>query len=113
MRDRLTNDDLWLAWIAETVDEEGVLATGAVWLQLIEKIPNPVAEKETHAYVTNLFVLESERGRGAGSMLLGAAIGECEARDVDTVILWPTPLSRPLYERHGFTTTDALMTRVL
>jgi GNAT superfamily N-acetyltransferase len=113
MRERLSNDVLWCAWIAETLDEGGPLATGAVWLQLIEKIPNPVAEKETHAYVTNLFVLESERGRGAGSMLLAAAIAECETRDVDTIILWPTPRSRPLYERYGFSTTNDIMARVL
>ena len=84
----------WFAWIAETLDEGGPLAIGAVWMQLIEKVPNPVVEKEAHAYVTNLFVLESERGRGAGSMLLDAAVSECRAWDVDTIILWPTPRSR-------------------
>jgi GNAT superfamily N-acetyltransferase len=113
MRDRLSNDDFWLAWVAETPDEDGSLAIGAVWLQLIEKIPNPVVEKERHAYVTNLFVLESSRGKGAGSMLLDAAIAECVTRDVDTIILWPTPQSRTLYERHGFATTNAIMARVL
>ena len=74
MRDRLADNTFWFAWIAETVDEDGPLAIGAVWLQLIEKVPNPVIEKEAHAYVTNLFVLESARGRGAGSMLLDAAV---------------------------------------
>lgn len=113
MRDRLSNDELWLAWIAETRDEGGSLAIGAVWLQLIEKVPNPVIEKETHAYITNLFVLESGRGNGAGSSLLEAAIAECEARDVDTIVLWPTPRSRSLYHRHGFSTTNEVMARVL
>ena len=113
MRDRLSNDELWLAWIAETQDEDGSLAIGAVWLQLIEKVPNPVIEKETHAYITNLFVLESGRDRGAGSTLLEAAIAECETRDVDTIVLWPTPRSRSLYERHGFATTNDVMARVL
>ena len=113
MRERLANDVLWCSWIAETLDEDGPLAIGAVWLQLIEKIPNPIVEKETHAYITNLFVLESVRGQGAGSMLLEAAIGECEVRDVDTIVLWPTPRSRSLYERHGFSTTNAIMARIL
>src|SRR5690349_23978115 len=76
MSDRLSDSDFWFAWIAETMDEGGPLAIGAIWLQLIEKVPNPVIEKEAHAYVTNLFVMESERGRGAGSMLLEAAIAE-------------------------------------
>ena len=113
MRDRLSNDELWVAWIAETQDEGGSLAIGAVWLQLIEKVPNPVVEKETHAYVTNLFVLDSSRGHGAGSLLLEAAIAECATRDVDTIVLWPTPQSRSLYARHGFATTNEVMARVL
>ena len=113
MRDRLSDNEFWFAWIAETLDEGGPLAIGAVWMQLIEKVPNPVVEKEAHAYVTNLFVLESERGRGAGSMLLDAAVSECRAWDVDTIILWPTPRSRSLYERHGFGATTNIMARVL
>ena len=113
MRDRLSDSDFWFAWIAETIDEDGPLAIGAIWLQLIEKVPNPVVEREAHAYVTNLFVLESERGRGAGSMLLDAAVAECRSWDVDTIILWPTPRSRTLYERHGFATTKDIMARVL
>jgi GNAT superfamily N-acetyltransferase len=113
MRDRLSDNDFWFAWIAETLDEDGPLAIGAAWLQLIEKVPNPVIEKEAHAYVTNLFVLESERGRGAGSMLLEAAIAECKSWDDDTITLWPTPRSRTLYERHGFAATKEIMARVL
>ena len=113
MRDRLSDNDFWFAWIAETLDEDGPLAVGAVWLQLIEKVPNPVIEKEAHAYITNLFVLESERGRGAGSMLLDAAVAECKSWDVDTIILWPTPRSRTLYERHGFAATKDIMARVV
>ena len=113
MRDRLSDSDFWFAWIAETLDEGGPLAIGAIWLQLIEKVPNPVIEKEAHAYVTNLFVMELERGRGAGSMLLEAAVAECKSWDVDTIILWPTPRSRTLYERNGFAPTRDIMARVL
>jgi GNAT superfamily N-acetyltransferase len=113
MRDRLSDNGFWFAWIAETLAEDGPLAIGAIWLQLIEKVPNPVIEKEAHAYLTNLFVLESERGRGAGSQLLDAAVAECKSWDVDTIILWPTPRSRSLYERFGFLATNAIMARVL
>ena len=113
MHDRLSDNTFWFAWIAETVDEARPLAIGAVWLQLIEKVPNPVIEKEAHGYITNLFVLESARGRGAGSMLLDAAVAECRSWDVDTIILWPTARSRSLYERYGFATTKNIMARVL
>jgi ribosomal protein S18 acetylase RimI-like enzyme len=47
---------------------------GNLWLQLIEKIPNPTTEPEQHAYVTNFYVTEAARGQGIGTMLLSAAL---------------------------------------
>lgn len=88
----------WRCWVAE--DEAQLV--GNVWLQLIEKIPNPAPEPERHAYLTNLFVREAARGRGVGSALLTAALDCCAACGVHAVILWPTKRSRPLYLRHGF-----------
>src|SRR5579885_2844469 len=98
MAGRLNDEGRWRCWVVEG----GGLIVGNVWLQLIEKIPNPTPERERHSYLTNFFVRESERGRGVGSMLLEAALGCCEAEDVHAVILWPTQRSRPLYLRHGF-----------
>ena len=109
MRDRLAGDTRWRVWILEAASEP----IGNIWLQLIEKLPNPVEEHETHGYVTNFFVRPEHRGGGGGSRLLKAVLAECEASSVDTIILWPTPQSRSLYERHGFRTTDAVMTRIL
>jgi len=80
-----------------------------LWLQLVEKIPNPRSEPEHHAYITNFFIQEFTRGRGIGSRLLSTAIAWCEARDVHAVILWPTERSRSLYERSGFAVRDDLM----
>lgn len=109
MRERLDGADAWRAWVADA-DAEIV---GGVWLQLLEKVPNPVGEPETHAYVTNLYVRPERRGRGIGSALLSAALAECGGRGVDAVVLWPTPDSRPLYERHGFSVRDNVMERRL
>jgi GNAT superfamily N-acetyltransferase len=109
MRTHLDDDTHWRAWIAE-IDDAPV---GTVWLQIIEKLPNPVIERELHAYVTNLFVLPESRGRGVGGLLLSSLLAECAALGVDTIILWPTPESRTLYRRHGFDVTDAVMCRVL
>ena len=58
MRTHLDDDTHWRAWIVE-IDDEPV---GTVWLQIIEKLPNPVLERELHAYVTNLFVLPEIAG---------------------------------------------------
>jgi GNAT superfamily N-acetyltransferase len=105
MRARLDDESAWRVWIAET--DRGPV--GTVWLQLVEKLPNPVVEREWHAYVSNLFVQDEARGHGIGSTLLRAALDECDRLDVDNVILWPTPRSRSLYTRHGFTAADNML----
>ena len=104
MEDRLKKD-AWVCWVAEE-DEQLI---GAVWLQLVEKIPNPRSEAEHHAYLTNFYVDERARGRGVGTKLLRAAIEWCKTRDVHAIILWPTERSRSLYERNGFAVRDDLL----
>ncbi len=99
----------WHCWVAEA---NGQLI-GAVWLQLVEKIPNPRAEAEHHAYITNFYIEQEARGRGIGSRLLHAALDWCKTRDVHAVILWPTERSRSLYERFGFAVRDDLMELVI
>lgn len=98
MEERLGHGSLWRCWIAE---RDGA-AMGHLWVQLIEKIPNPTSEPEYHAYITNFYVREEARGQGIGSLLLSAALDWCKAQDVHAAILWPTERSRPLYLRHGF-----------
>jgi GNAT superfamily N-acetyltransferase len=98
MRARLAAGDAWHAWIAESADGEAV---GTVWLQRVEKMPNPVAEPEVHGYVTNLYVRESARG-GVGGRLVAAVLEECAAAGVHQAFLWPTQRSRSLYRRWGF-----------
>jgi GNAT superfamily N-acetyltransferase len=98
MADRLNGPSAWRCWVAE----EGDRLVGTVWLQIIEKLPNPVGEPECHGYVSSFYVVPSHRSAGLGSALLSACLRECDARGADAVFLWPTPQSRPLYERHGF-----------
>jgi GNAT superfamily N-acetyltransferase len=104
MAQRLQQDN-WRCWLAE----QGESVIGALWLQLIEKIPNPTSEPELHAYITNVFVHESVRGQGSGSQLLNTAIEFCKQQPVHAVILWPSERSRSLYERHGFAVREDLM----
>jgi GNAT superfamily N-acetyltransferase len=95
----------WRAWVLEEHDR----IIGALWLQLIEKIPNPTAESEVMAYITNVFVNEDSRGKGLGSSLLSVALEFCKRENIQTVILWPSEKSRTLYERHGFAVREDLM----
>lgn len=108
MADRLRGA-AWHCWVAE----EGGTLVGTVWLQIIEKLPNPVGESECHGYVSSFYVAPSHRSAGLGSALLSACLQECQTRGTDAVFLWPTPLSRPLYQRHGFQFRDDFLERRL
>lgn len=107
MGERLSPGGAWRCWIAE---DEGRIV-GSVWLQIFEKIPNPGEDAEFHGYVSNLYVAPSHRGAGIGSRLLSACLEVCEEGAVDKVILWPTPESRTLYQRHGFDAREDLFER--
>lgn len=105
MRERLRSREQWQCWIAERETH----AIGAVWVQLVEKIPNPVAEAEVFVYLTNFYVREEFRGEGIGSQLLSAVLDWSRDRNASSIILWPTELSTPFYLRHGFSFSDDLM----
>ena len=107
MARRLAAESSWRAWVA--VEGDTVVAT--IWLQLIEKLPNPVGEAERHGYVSSLFVVPECRDQGLGTALLREALADCDRNGVDAVVLWPTPRSRPLYERHAFAVRDDLLER--
>lgn len=106
MRARL-GYDTWRAWVAEA----GGAIVGTAWLELIEKLPNPVVEAEVHGYITNVFLRDEMRGRGAGSALMEAVLDECAAAGVHAAILWPTDRSRALYARFGFVDCGPVMVR--
>lgn len=97
MRRELTAGAPWRAWVA--VRDSRII--GQVWLDTIQKIPNPIAERERHAYLSNLYVQPDERG-GIGVRLLETALAWTAANGVDRVVLWPSEGSVSLYLRHGF-----------
>jgi len=97
MRAELTSNARWRAWVV--VSDATIV--GQAWLQTIEKMPNPVAERERHGYVSNVFVQPAFRG-GAGTPLLQTVLAWAKANELDRVILWPSAKSVTLYERHGF-----------
>lgn len=96
----------WLAWVA---DVQGAGIVGQCYLQVVEKIPNPVGEAEWIGYVTNVFVKPEWRGRGIASNLIDLAVDHCTTHGAYSVILWPTDESRSLYARNGFVTPQGLM----
>jgi GNAT superfamily N-acetyltransferase len=107
MSDRLRPAAAWRCWVAEA----SAALIGAVWLHFLEKIPNPAGEPEGHGYITNLYVRPDHRGSAVGGRLIAAALQECDRRGLHSVLLWPTPRSRTLYERHGFGVPRTLLER--
>lgn len=105
MQERLRVDSPWKCWIAECRQTP----VGNVWAQLIEKIPNPLAELEQYVYVTNLYVREEHRSNGIGSHLLSAVLAWSRSQNAQTIILWPTERSKPFYSRQGFSITHDVM----
>src|SRR6266496_2147189 len=79
MRPRIADESEWRVWVLE---QDGAIV-GNVWLELIEKLPNPNVEREMHAYVTNFYIRPEYRNTGAGSRLLEAVLDECKRADVD------------------------------
>lgn len=107
MQERLNDGSGWWAWVAE----DGSEIIGTVWVNRIEKMPNPVTEGESHAYLTNLYVRSDLRSSGVGTLLIEAALALSVEKKFDAIMLWPTPRSRSLYERHGFVVRDDMLTR--
>jgi GNAT superfamily N-acetyltransferase len=106
MAESLSPGGAWRCWVAVL----GGTLVGTIWLQLIEKLPNPVGHLGWHGYVSSVYVVPELRNAGIGSGLLAACLEECRAQGVDAVFLWPTPRSRELYQRHGFAVPDDLLT---
>jgi GNAT superfamily N-acetyltransferase len=98
MSERLRAREPWRVW---TADDGGDLV-GQVWLQTVEKLPNPVGECEHLAYLSNLYVTPAVRGK-VGTELLKHVLDWAAEAGVERVVLWPTSRSRSLYIRHGFT----------
>jgi GNAT superfamily N-acetyltransferase len=113
MRRELTAGGPWRAWVAvrdggDDLDNLDNPIVGQVWVNLLQKLPNPIGERERHAYLSNLYVQPGERG-GVGTQLLLTALGWARANGVDRVVLWPSAKSVTLYLRQGFTRDGDVM----
>jgi ribosomal protein S18 acetylase RimI-like enzyme len=98
----------WRGWVA--VDGSGEVV-GHVFVQLVEKIPNPLSEPEVIGYLTNAYVVPEWRNRGLGRRLIEAALAACDAMPLESVVLWPTEESVSLYQRLGFAPPAKLLER--
>ena len=105
LRDRLAGPT-WLAWVG--VEADGSIV-GHVFLQVIEKIPKPLPGPSSIGYLTNFYVVPALRGHGIGSALLDELRDHARTAGLESVILWSSPESVPLYRRHGYAPPTELL----
>ncbi|RZU72464.1 acetyltransferase (GNAT) family protein [Micromonospora kangleipakensis] len=88
----------WRVWLAEVGDQP----CGHVFVCLVDKVPSPYPGSEALGYVTNFYVTPEQRNRGLGRALLDEVTRYARAHRLDTLIVWPSERSAPLYRRCGF-----------
>lgn len=103
LRDRIGGP--WRTWLAE-VDGR---PCGHVFMCLVEKVPSPFPDPEVLGYVTNFYVTPEQRGHGIGKALLDEVSRYARDHHLDTLVVWPSERSAPLYRRCGFGPPDELL----
>jgi len=101
--ERESNSRLW--WLAEADGEPA----GMVNVKVFERMPSPGRPPSRWGYLANLYVRPAHRAAGAGSQLLDAAIQRARADGFVRMVLAPSELALPLYNRHGFRAADELL----
>lgn len=101
----------WHAWIAES---DGRIC-GHLFLQLIDKMPNPdPREPERLAYLTSFFVEPGLRDHGVGAALMEQLETFAQGSDVEKILIVGTTVrSRSLYARRGFAPAPDLLQKVM
>ncbi|MEU9337656.1 GNAT family N-acetyltransferase [Streptomyces sp. NPDC048290] len=108
LRARLTAGT-WRAWLAETAEGR---VCGQVFLGLVEKVPDPdPGAPAALGYVTAFYVVPELRGRGIGGALLAEVERHAHDAGLDTLVVWPSRRSTPLYRRSGYTDPAELLER--
>ncbi|MFC4591904.1 GNAT family N-acetyltransferase [Sphaerisporangium corydalis] len=95
----------WRAWLAEGDGRP----CGHVFLCLVEKVPSPYPGPDMLGYVTNFYVTPERRDQGIGGALMTALNRYAHDHDLDTLIVWPSHRSAPLYRRHGYDSPTELL----
>ncbi|WP_024805159.1 GNAT family N-acetyltransferase [Nocardia sp. BMG51109] len=88
-------------------------AVGMVNLALFERMPRPGHPASRWGYLANAFVLAGHRNRGIGTALLNALVAYARDHGCVRIVLSPTDLSVPFYQRADFGPATMLLTRVL
>lgn len=95
----------WKHFIAQTADE----IVGMASIYRIGKLLGPGMRGDSIGYLTNVYVIPSLRAQGIGGKLLRAGSAWAEKNNLELLFVWPSDLSRSLYERAGFQEKNEIM----
>jgi GNAT superfamily N-acetyltransferase len=96
-----------VSWLAEA-DGHPV---GMMNLAVFDRMPQPGRDPVSWGYLANAFVLGAYRGQGTGSRMLRELLAYADGHGFVRVVLNPSALSVPLYQRHGFSAEHHLLVR--
>ena len=97
------------------IAECGGRICGHLFLQMIDKMPNPDPREPEHlAYLTSFFVEPDLRDRGVGAALMQQLEAFAQRSDVEKIlIVGTTPRSRSLYARRGYQSAPDLLQKIV
>lgn len=84
---------------------------GMVNLLVFNRMPSADRSSGGWGYLGNMFVRESFRSDGVGTLLLNALLEWADEAGLERVVLNPSDRSIPFYERHGFSKDNRLLVR--
>lgn len=95
----------------ETADSEKMLCavqSDSVWYvarddaDTLLGIGRFITDYARYAFIVDVIVVESSRGKGIGTAIMKEIINGCRNLGIDSVNLWPSKGKVPFYERLGF-----------
>jgi len=105
--ERALTGERWRIFVAET---DGEVVSHA-YVELVDKVPRPTREAPYWGYVTNMYTVPAQRGRGIGAAVLGEVTAWADRAALELLIVWPSDESRSFYARHGFAEANDPMIR--
>jgi GNAT superfamily N-acetyltransferase len=96
----------YVAWVVTPEDSPGTIVAGG-GVQLRRILPRPGADGRLQApwpqaLAVNVFTEKEWRRRGLAEMVMGAIIAWCREYGVASLVLHPSDMAYPLYEKLGF-----------
>jgi GNAT superfamily N-acetyltransferase len=107
----------YVAWVVTPEDSpENIVAGGGVQLRRI--LPRPDADGRLQApwpqaLAVNVFTEKEWRRRGLAELVMRTIIAWCKESGVASLVLHPSDMAFPLYEKLGFETTKEMYYRPL